>query len=934
MKYKKKLIEVALPLEAINLASGREKSLRHGHPSTLHLWWARRPLAACRAVLFASLVDDPSSRPDLFPTEIDQQNERTRLFSLIEQLVLWENSNNDILLSQIHDEILKSNGGVAPSIYDPFCGGGSIPLEAQRLGLNAFGSDLNPVAVMISKALIEIPPRFSEKAPINPESLSNLSSGGHWKGATGLAKDIEFYGNWMRDRALKSIGTLYPKIKLPKSYGGKDATVIAWIWARTVESPNPAFKGVHIPLMSSFWLSNKSGAEVWLEPEVNKKKYKFVVRQGKPKKPSEIKSGTKMGRGANFRCLLSGVPVTPEYIKAEGVAGRLGEKLIAIVAEGTRGRIYLEADSEHEKVALQVDETWSPDFEMPNNPRWFSPPLFGFKTYGQLFTKRQLLALNTFSDLVSEARDKIKSDALAAGMNDDGTSFESGGKGATAYADAVSCYLGFLVDKSADYWCTIATWAASGGFIRGCFARQAIAMSWDFAEANPFSDSTANWRSPLDWVIRVLQTFTYNASPGSVIKQEASVGLVIPGPLAISTDPPYYDNISYAELSDFFYVWMRRSLARTFPSVFQTMLTPKTEELVATPTRFDGDKGKAAKFFEKGLGSVFSKISEIHTADAPITIFYAFKQTEEDDDEAELSGEASTGWETMLEGIIASSLEIKATLPLRTERGARSIAIGTNALASSIVLACRRQDSNATVVSRRDFIQQLKEELPRAVANLRQSGVAAVDLQQASIGPGMAVFSRNRMVLESDDSKMSVRSALILINQVLDEVLASSDSSFDLQTRWAVGWFEQYGYNDGPFGDANTLAQAKNISVEALASAGIVKSRSGKVALFDRTKFPDDVGNNPGSLSTWAAMQHLIKRIEEAGEVEAGLLYRELGQAGSLCRDLAYRCFSICEKNGWAQEAIAFNNLVLAWGEIQKQAFNSSVLGRQGTLGV
>ncbi|MDS4054385.1 DUF1156 domain-containing protein, partial [Accumulibacter sp.] len=432
MTSKRKLIEVALPLEAINIASAREKSIRHGHPSTLHLWWARRPLAAARAVIFAQMVDDPSAHPDIFPTEKKQEKERQRLFRIIEELVKWENTTNETVLQQARDEIWQSwrytcaenadhprakelfDRYRLPAFHDPFAGGGALPLEAQRLGLESYASDLNPVAVLINKAMIEIPPKFAGKPPVNPESRRKLDASGSWRGATGLAEDVRHYGQWMRDEAETRIGHLYPKIEVTADmakdrpdlshYTGRKLTVIAWLWARTVKSPNPAFAHVDVPLASTFMLSTKPGKEAYVEPVIEGSGYRFTVKVGKPKDAEGVKSGTKLSRGANFKCLMSGAPIASDYIYGEANAGRMGARLMAIVAESDPGRVYLAPTPEMEAIALTAQPEWKPEVAMPDNPRWFSPPLYGLKTYGDLFTPRQLVALTTFSDLVQEAR--------------------------------------------------------------------------------------------------------------------------------------------------------------------------------------------------------------------------------------------------------------------------------------------------------------------------------------------------------------------------------------------------------------------------------------------------------------------------------------------------------------------------------------------------
>lgn len=917
-EYRKKLIEVALPLEAINKEAAREKSIRHGHPSTLHLWWARRPLAACQAVLFASLVDDPSSHPEQFPTGEAQEQERQRLFRIIEELVKWENSNNETVLDAARKEILKSTNGNPPPVLDPFCGGGSIPLEAQRLGLEAHASDLNPVAVLITKALIEIPPKFAGQPPVNSESRKRLDHSKSWHGAQGLAEDVRYYGRWMRDEAEKRIGHLYPKVKLPKEYGGGEATAIAWLWARTVKCPNPAC-GAQMPLVRSFWLSTKSGKKAWVEPVVEKqrKALRFEVTTGNGSPPE----GTVNRRGTT--CIVCGTPVPFDHVRAEGRAGRMARELMAVVAEGNGGRAYDSPSADQASIAAKAQPGRYPQADLPHNPRDFKTPNYGMRTFADLFTPRQLVALTTFSDLVAEARERVLADARAAGMADDGKPLNDGGTGATAYADAVATYLAFALDKCSDYWNTIATWAQSGEFIRNCFARQAIPMAWDFAECNAFSGSTANWNAAVEWVSKAIEQFPSRTV--SCAKQLDATAAIngVSQPL-ICTDPPYYDNIGYADLSDFFYVWLRRSLGNIYPDLFSTLLTPKAQELIATPYRFDGSKEKAEHFFEEGLGKAFARMREAQHPDYPLTVFYAFKQAESDE-ETDENGQAaipvSTGWETMLEGLLKSRFAITGTWPMRTERGARSVSLGTNALASSIVLVCRPRASDAPLATRREFINALKAELPTALKNLQRGNIAPVDLAQAAIGPGMSVFSRYSKVVEADGSPMRVRTALALINQSLDEVLAEQEGEFDADTRWAVAWFEQRAFQEGPFGEADVLARAKNTAINGLVEAGILSAKAGKARLLRRSELNGDWDpTSDRRLTVWEVAHQLIRALEKDGEAGAAELLRKVGALGETARDLAYRLYGICERKKWSQEGLAYNSLVIAWPEIVKLA--------------
>jgi putative DNA methylase len=916
---KRKLIEVALPLEAINVASAREKSIRHGHPSTLHLWWARRPLAACRAVLFASLVDDPSSDTERFPTSKAQEDERTRLFGIIERLVRWENTANAEVLEEAQAEIRRATGGNPPPILDPFCGGGSIPLEAQRLGLNAYASDLNPVAVLITKALIEIPPKFANRAPVHPEARLGVGSTGAWIGAAGLAEDVRRYGSWMREEAWRRIGVLYPKVPLTKERGGGEATVIAWIWARTVTCPNPAC-GAHMPLIRSFVLSTRRGQEAWVVPIVDRdaKTVRFEVESGRGSPPES----PKVGRGANFRCLVCGQVSPDEHIKSEGRAGRMDAQLMAVVAEGDRSRIYLAPTDADARLARSAEPSWYPEGELADDPRNIWTVNYGLTRFRDLFTPRQLVALTTFSDLVGDARHRVLDDARAAGMDDDDAPLADGGTGVAAYADAIATYLAFAVDRVADRHTTIATWDSSPTKLqlRNTFARQAIPMTWDFGEGNPFSDSSGTFGPSVQWVAEAVAASP--AQPQASAKQLDATSAVngVVGPM-ISTDPPYYDNIGYADLSDFFYVWLRKSLGSIYPDLFGTLLTPKQAELIATPYRFGGDKLKAEQHFEVGLGSAFAQIRAAGNPDYPVTVFYAFKQSESEGDSARGTAVASTGWETMLEGLLKAGLSIEGTWPMRSEMGNRMIASGTNALASSIVLVCRPRRIDAGVTTRSDFVGALQRELPTALRTLQHGNIAPVDLAQASIGPGMAIFSRYAKVLESNGT-MTVRTALSLINQVLDEVVSEQEGEFDSDTRFAISWYSQHGFGDGAFGEADVLARARDTSVSGLEGSGILRSGGGKVRLRSRGDL--DAAWDPATdrrPTVWEATQHLVRRyFDEGSELSAADLLSRLGGMGETARDLAYRLYLLCERKGWTDEARAYNGLVVAWPEIGRQA--------------
>ena len=935
---RKKLIEVALPLDAINAASAREKSIRHGHPSTLHLWWARRPLAAARAVIFAQMVDDPSAHPDLFPTEADQEKERERLFDILRELVLWENTTNEKVLERARTEIRKSwrrtcadhadhpraaelfDPDKLPAFHDPFAGGGTLPLEAQRLGLEAHASDLNPVAVLINKAMIEIPPKFAGQSPVNPASREERSLiEREWKGAQGLAEDVRYYGQWMRDEAERRIGHLYPQVEITEEmvrerpdlerYKGRKLTVIAWLWARTVRSPNPAFADVEVPLASTFMLSTKKGKEAYVEPVIEGRGYRFSVKVGKPEDAEAAKAGTKLARGANFRCLMSGTPMAGDHIKAEGRAGRMGARLMAIVAKGDRGRVYLAPTEAHEVAAGDAVPDWKPDSTLPDDHRNFWTVQYGFTTFGDLFTPRQLVALTTFADLVAEAMERVERDAATADLPNDGRSLRDEGAGATAYIEAVGVYLAMALNRMANTICTIARWTPDRGQTVTAFARQAIPMTWDFPDVNPFAGAAGDYRVSVDGVIKGMTGAT---EPNGFATQQDAALQSISLDKIVSTDPPYYDNIGYADLSDFFYVWLRRSLKPTFPDLFATLAVPKAEELVATPYRH-GNKEKAETFFLDGMGKAMHRLAQQTHPVFPVTIYYAFKQSETKGD----AGTSSTGWETFLDAVIRAGFAVTGTWPMRTELGNRMIGNNTNALASSIVLVCRQRPAAAPMATRREFVAALRAELPTALAHLQAGNIAPVDLAQAAIGPGMAVFTRYAKILDAEGKPVSVREALALINQLLDEVLAEQEGDFDADSRWALAWFEQQGFDEGEYGVAETLSKAKNTSIAGIVEGGILASRAGKVRLLRPDELADDWDpTTDDRLTVWEAVHHLIRALETGGEPEAARVEAQLGASADIARELAYRLYTICERKRRAAEALSYNSLVQSWPEI------------------
>lgn len=945
VKAPRKLIEVALPLKEINEACIREKSINQKHPSTLHLYWARRPLAAARAVLFAQMVNDPGWDEDLqigYKRKADANRKREELFEIIRELVKWENTNNELVLEKAQAEIRKSwkvtcelnkdhpqatelfNPDKMPAFHDPFAGGGSIPLEAQRLGLEAWASDLNPVAVLINKAMIEIPPKFVGHRPIGPipDSEKQIDTENYtWPGLTGLAEDVRRWGHWVREEAYKKIGHLFPPIEITEEmtkerpdllhYKGKKLTVIAYIWARTVKSPNPLYSEVEVPLASTFLLSDKQGQEAWIQPVCMGNKYEFKVRYGMPSDVDEVKKGTKAaGRSSNFFCLLSNTPIDGRYIKTEGQAGRIGSKLMAIICEGSSGRVFLSPIQDQEVIALSAKPEWKPEQELIGKSA-DQLPLYGIKAYGDIFTNRQLCALNCFYNLISETGN-IRTQDTVSNKNE--------------YRNAMTLYLCYGVDKCTDYWSTACSWHISKSLIRNTFGRQAIAMVWDYVEANPFSNSSGNWVSMISWIWKAMNSFSFSTMGHGEVADATSQEIT--KNKIVSTDPPYYDNIMYADLSDYFYVWQRPILKRIFPDLFNTISTPKDNELVASPYRH-ATKKKAEDFFLAGMIQAMSSISHQSHQAYPVTIYYAFKQAD-----TSATGSASTGWITFLEAVIKSDLAIVGTWPMRTELANKVSGIGSNMLASSIVLVCKKINSKTDTISRKSFLGELQDLLPDALDAMingseTYSPIAPVDLAQAAIGPGMAVFSKYKSILEADGSPMTVQTALILINKAIDDYFKELEGDWDSDTRFCLQWFSEYGWKEGMFGEAEVLAKAKGISVEGVKDSGVLFAGGGKVRLYRPADYPDTWNPAKDSrMPIWEVLHQLIRSHQSKGEAAAAKIVTAVPHASETARQLAFLLYTMCERKGWAEDARPYNDLVTAWLSIEKQAREEEQAGQ------
>lgn len=910
---RRKLIEASIPLEKINEQSAREKSIRHGHPSTLHLWWSRKPTATARAVLFAQIVDDPSTRPDLFPTKEEQEKERLELFRIIEEISNWDTVKDDKIgaFEAARQRIQLYTDGNPPLVADPFAGGGSIPLEAQRLGLEAHASDVNPMAVLLEKALIEIPAQFADQPPVHQETADLLkkSTGSTlWTGATGLAEDVRRYGGWMLEQAHKQIGHLYPAATLDD---GTKVPVIAWLWARTVQCPNPACE-IDAPLTSSWWVSKKKGKEAYIVPDSSQDNIRYQIHYGKDGGPSGKNSGTVNRSGAI--CIACGTSIPFDYIRNEGKQNQMGQHLICTVASGKNQRIYLPPtlpEEQHADLDLPED---IPAGLLPEKALGFRVQAYGFKNYTDLFTSRQLTALITFSDLLNNLKEKILVDAFSSRIPQP-----------KKYADAVITMLTLAVSRTADRSSSFCSWDRSRDSMRNTFSLQALPMIWDFAEAMPLSDSSGGFIGQVEWVAKALETVP--GFPLGFAKSASALSADLSGKI-LSTDPPYYDYIGYSDLSDFSYIWMRRSLRSIYPELFNRTLVPKTEELVANPYRHGGEE-EAKEFFEKGFFEFFTHARKNALNDYPATVYYAFKQQDMDS-----TGTASTGWETVLEGIIRSGWQITATWPMRSEMTNRSVARGTNALASSIVLVLRPRIEDVSMITRREFLRELKSTLPHALRDLQKGTIAPVDLPQSAIGPGIGLFSKYSGVLESDGRKMTVRSALSIINEILDEVLSEQEGDYDGDTRFALAWFRTHGFDNAAYGAADSLARARNTSVDHLMRAGILFSSRGQVHLYSPTELheADKQSDSPydpaadESVSAWETVLHLAKELEYGNGVEGAghLLARVPADIDrDLCKQLAFLLFQISESRSEAKTALLFNQLGTSWNDIQQVARNA-----------
>jgi putative DNA methylase len=946
-KIYKKLIEVGLPLPEINDASAYDKMPGIGpHPKGIHHWWARLPLPTARAILFASVVDDPEAHPEKWPTEEAQNSERERLFDIIRSMMGKKLHEHPEIYADAYGEMLRHTDGKLPAVFDPFAGGGSIPLEASRLGFEAHAGDLNPVAVLLNKCNLELAPFWVGAAPVNPENRRQIAGNEAWRGTHGLATDLRYYARLIHQRATEKIGKLYPQATLPRASGGTAANVIAWIWVRTVASPNPAAKGRHVPIASSFVLSTKSGKLAWAKPRLDdgaRDGWRFEIHGGSKKDElARARLGSKAGKAQDFICLLTNTPIRRAYVQAEGKANRLGLRLMSVVADSPTGRLYLTPDKTHEQIEISAQRasivadarTSLLSGSLPTRAEITGGvcTAYGLSTWGHLFTDRQVTALLTISDQIIEIGKQVKSDATRAGLSEDR---------AAAYERTISTFLALAADRCADFNNSLCRWSPSNEKVMNLFGKQAIPMVFDFAEANFLGKSVGSWSTCSEYVADCVEVIAAgNVHSGDASQLDAATEKNGTNAILVSTDPPYYNNISYAVLSDFFYVWLRRSIGKYYPEIFGTVLVPKMPELIAAANRFDGDALKAKQHFEDGFREAFISLRDRMDPRFPLTVYYAFKQEDEDGEKENIEGtttseavDLTTGWETLLEALISSGFQITATWPVRASQKWRMVSMGANALASYIVLACRPRAANAPNISSAQFRQELKAVLPAALRHLQQGNIAPVDFAQAALGPGMAIYSRYNRILEPAGKQMSVRSAINIINQTLTEVLSEVEDEFDSETRWAIAWFEQHGFDNGEFGDAEILSKAKVTSVSGLQQAAIVLSKGGKVRLRKPEELPADWDVKGDRRPTvWEMTHHLLRRYHHlaAGDHATSALLRKFGAEGEMARDLAYRLFKLSERKKLAQEALGYNALVLGWLEIARLARDTASFSGAG----
>ncbi|MDA8358564.1 MAG: DUF1156 domain-containing protein [Actinomycetota bacterium] len=868
--YRKKLVETALPLEAINAACKADKDRKTGTIRNLHKWFAPMPVPALRALIFASLVDDP-----------EDEKERARLMELIEALVASVVFNPDEEILAAAKREISNSVGELPTVLDPFCGGGSTLVEAQRLGLASRGSDLNPIPVLISKTLTELPAKCVGHRVLHGNAMFSEGSS---KALGGFFVDVEYYARQIRDEAFQRVGHMYP-------LAPNGDPVVAWWWARTVESPDPRFAGAQVPLVNDWCLSKKRGEEAYVVPIVNRNSKTITFSIARSASTSQLSRDI---------CLFSGAPIPLDYVRQQAQQVGLGTQMLAIISSGQHGRAHFAPTEIHSRAAIQQVGANIDPVPIPEKALSFSAYQYGFKNWSELFTHRQQSMLEAFA----KATAHISSDVVAEG-------------GSTEYARAIETFLGLCVGKLAQASSMLVKWRTRNGTSKAEIAvsRHDISPLLDFAETNPFGGSVGDWMGIVTNALRALNLVD-PTGPGSVVvmsdARTASEGL--DGQCLVVTDPPYFSAIGYANVSDYFYPWLRLSLKDLYPDLFSTIGAPKVGELIAEPARH-ATRHDAKQYFIDGFTDVIGSLRAASRPDLPLLIVYAYKEQE-----SEEGGQVSTGWEAMLEAVIRSGLAVIGTWPIRGTSSSGIRDVKANALATYVVLVCRPRPAVSGRISRRDLVATLRTELGPAIQVLQSAAVAPVDLAQAVIGPGMAVFTRYQSVLEPDGAPMTVRSALLLINSVLAEVLDQQEGEFDSDTRWATTWFEQFQFGEAPSGEADSLARAKVTSIDGLERAGVIVTRGGTCRLVRRDELAQDYDPAQDRRPTvWEAVQHLVKQLLDGGEEQAASLLARLPNSEA-ARDLAYRLYSICERKGWAEEGGAYNVLVASWPEIARLA--------------
>lgn len=886
MSYKKKLIEVALPLDEINDASSKEKSIRQGHPSTLHLWWARRPLASCRSVLLAQLIDDPSEHLDKFPTKKQQDRERQRLMDLIAQAAPWKSIENQNLISDLKKEIAASKADEV-CVLDPFSGGGSIPLEAVRLGLHAVGGDLNPVATIISKATAAIPKKFSGMKPKHPNAQSRTD----YVGLDGLSEDIRCFGDDLLSIMKSKIGKYYPKVTGPKN---ESLDVVAWLWVRTVKSPNPAFSDVEVPLVRQNFICTKEGNRSWVKVKFDKKNRKIVLVIESERAGDHPPELEKYAEALNFKDFASGGSIPQNYIRETANSVGLGYMPLAIVASGGRNRLYL-SFSNDSLVEVPSSE-FLDEHDAPRISGYFNPPLWGHKTFGSLFHSRQKFALQTFSEEVLNMKNHVQKITRDE-----------------EYTKFILLYLTLGVGRIANRLSSFTIWNPEGETIEQTFSEQGVPMVWDFAEPNLLGDATGSWSKSLEYIYKVVQRLP--TGHAEIINESAAKLKVSGGrPIVISTDPPYFSSITYADFADFFYLPFRSILKEIYPDIFRTITSPKTEEAVAAWHRFDGDKAKASQHFKTQLGAALKNSSAMADDAFPLTIYYAFKSTEI----SKGSEGIASAWESILDIIIDAGLQVVRTWPLRTERISGRKA-SKNVLASSIVIVCRKIKNRDSAITQREFISEVKKVLPNAIELLKEQRINPADLPQAIVGVGMEIFSKYRAVIDSSDKKLTVRDAISIINDLSESTTSKSAFSFDEFTQWALLWLQINGFNEGEYGEALKIAQAKSVDLDLAKDRGIIESKSAKIKLVAPSKLvPEKFESKVSTASLWEISTVLASTLAQHGEYATATLLSETKADVQTVRDVSYRAFELCEKHKTSSDAILFKGLIESWDEIVK----------------